>query len=90
MASSENSSNGNKSVKVAFVGATGRSGSTLVARVLGGAPGACSVGELCWIWNYGVLNDRPCGCGEPFSACPFWTAVGERGSAAGSSSTRTG
>jgi hypothetical protein len=79
VASSGNSSNGNKTVKVAFVGATGRSGSTLVARVLGGAPGACSVGELCWIWNYGVLNDRPCGCGEPFSACPFWTAVGELG-----------
>jgi hypothetical protein len=37
------------------------------------------VGELCWIWNYGVLNDRPCGCGEPFGSCPFWTAVGQQG-----------
>lgn len=66
-------------VKVAFIGATGRSGSTLVARVLGGASGACSVGELCWIWNYGLLNDRPCGCGQPFRSCEFWSAVGEQG-----------
>jgi len=63
---------------VVFIGATGRSGSTLVSRVLGSLPGVCSVGELCWIWTYGVLRDHDCGCGRPFSACPFWIAVGER------------
>ena len=65
-------------VTVGFIGATGRSGSTLLARVLGGAATTCSVGELCWIWNYGLLANRDCGCGEPFLSCPFWLAVGER------------
>lgn len=63
------------SVKVAFLGSTGRSGSTLVSRALGAAPGTCSVGELCWIWNYGVLRNRPCGCGRPFRDCDFWQNV---------------
>ena len=26
----------------------------------------------------GVQLDSLCGCGEPFSQCPFWTAVGDR------------
>src|SRR3712207_4296906 len=65
-------------VQVAFIGATGRSGSTLLSRVLGTVPGVCSVGELCWIWSYGVLRNRSCGCGAAFSDCPFWTGVGKR------------
>lgn len=65
-------------VQVAFIGATGRSGSTLLSRVLGTVPGVCSVGELCWLWSYGVLRNRSCGCGLPFHDCPFWTGVGKR------------
>lgn len=64
-------------VRVAFIAATGRSGSTLVSRVLGAVPGVCSVGELCWLWNYGLLRNRTCGCGRPFLDCPFWGAVGD-------------
>lgn len=69
---------GRGDVRVCLIGATGRSGSTLVSRVLGSLPGTVSVGELCWLWTYGVLRDRPCGCGEDFGSCPFWTAVGQR------------
>ena len=65
-------------VRVAFLAATGRSGSTLVARVLGSLPGTCSVGELCWIWTYGVKLNRACGCGATFADCEFWSAVGQR------------
>ncbi len=67
----------NRPTTVAYIGATGRSGSTLLARVLGASPQACSVGELCWIWNYGLISNRPCGCGEPFRSCPFWSEVGQ-------------
>ncbi len=54
----------------------GRSGSTLLCRLLGQAHGVCSVGELCYVWDQGVLNNRTCGCGLPFADCPFWTEVG--------------
>jgi len=64
-------------VPVAFVGGHGRSGSTLLSRVLGAVPGFVSVGELCYLWDQGVVMDRMCGCGQPFSRCEFWTAVGK-------------
>jgi Sulfotransferase family len=63
-------------VPVAFVGGHGRSGSTLLSRVLGAVPGFVTVGELCYLWDQGVVMDRMCGCGRPFSGCEFWTAVG--------------
>ena len=40
---------------VLYIGGMGRSGSTLVDRVLGQAPGVCSVGELVFLWERGVL-----------------------------------
>lgn len=64
--------------RVAFVGGHGRSGSTLLSRILGALPGFCTVGELCYLWDQGVLNDRMCGCGAHFHDCPFWTAVGAK------------
>lgn len=65
------------STRVAFIGGTGRSGSTLLSRVLGSVPGVCSVGELCWLWSYGLTHNRSCGCGARFSDCPFWKEVGQ-------------
>lgn len=64
--------------QVCLIGGAGRSGSTLVARVLGSLPGTISVGELCWVWTYGVLRNRVCGCGVAFHDCPFWSGVGKR------------
>jgi hypothetical protein len=63
-------------VDVLFIAGMGRSGSTLLSRLLGQVPGMCSVGELCYLWDQGLLNDRMCGCGQAFSQCPFWTEVG--------------
>jgi Sulfotransferase family len=64
--------------RVLFLGGLGRSGTTVLERVLGGLPGACSAGELVHLWQRGVLDDELCGCGEPFSRCSFWTEVGQR------------
>lgn len=61
-----------------FIGGVGRSGSTLLDRVLGQTPGVCSVGELVFLWERGLGANQRCGCGEAFRSCPFWTAVGER------------
>jgi UDP-N-acetylglucosamine transferase subunit ALG13 len=65
-------------MRVLYIGGWGRSGSTLLDRLVGQLPGAFSVGEMRDIWLRGVLEDRRCGCGEPFSRCPFWSEVGER------------
>jgi len=65
-------------VAVLYIGGSGRSGSTLLDRMLGQVPGACSLGEVVHLWARGVRDDERCGCGEAFSACPFWSDVGER------------
>ena len=62
-------------LKVIFVAGAGRSGSTLLDRLLGAAPGACSVGELRQIWWLGLGENDFCGCGLLFRDCPFWQAA---------------
>jgi hypothetical protein len=64
-------------VRVLYVGGLGRSGSTLIERLIGQLPGVCAVGELVHLWERGVTDDERCGCGEPFSQCPFWQLVGK-------------
>jgi UDP-N-acetylglucosamine transferase subunit ALG13 len=64
-------------VRVLFVAGWGRSGSTLLDRMLGQVPGVFSAGELRDIWERGVVEDRLCGCGEAFHSCPVWRKVGE-------------
>jgi hypothetical protein len=63
---------------VLFLGGAGRSGSTLLERMLGQLPGVVSVGEVVHLIRRGLLDDDDCGCGCPFSVCPFWTKVGHR------------
>ena len=65
-----------RAVPVLFIAGFGRSGSTLLDRLLGSTPGVHSGGELAAIWTHGLVDDRLCSCGAPFSGCPFWRAVG--------------
>jgi hypothetical protein len=74
-------------IKVVFVAGAGRSGSTLLDLLLGSSPDACAVSELRHIWRLGFVEDEFCGCGEPFSRCPFWREVVARAGFAGSEST---
>lgn len=60
---------------VAFIGGTGRCGSTLVELLLGRIPGFVPVGELRHVWERNVAGDLRCSCGEPFSRCDFWAEV---------------
>lgn len=52
-----------------------RSGSTILDNVLGELDGWVSAGELHYIWERGLLEDRLCGCGRPLRECPFWADV---------------
>ncbi|HZJ06917.1 MAG TPA: glycosyltransferase [Nocardioidaceae bacterium] len=61
-----------------YVGGLGRSGSTLLERALAQLPDVCGLGEVVYLWERGIRNDERCGCGEPFSTCPFWHEVGQR------------
>jgi UDP-N-acetylglucosamine transferase subunit ALG13 len=63
--------------RVAFLGGFGRSGSTLLERMLNEVPGVSAVGESVHLWQRGLRDDERCGCGELFSRCPHWQAVGE-------------
>jgi sulfotransferase family protein len=62
-------------VKVLFIAGSGRNGSTLLSNVLGQVEGFCSVGEVRYLWDRGVVENRHCGCGQRFEACPFWRDV---------------
>ena len=65
-------------MKVLYIVGVGRSGSTLLERVLGAVPGWVNAGELNAVFSRVATQDQRCGCGEPFSRCPFWLAVGDR------------
>jgi len=62
-------------VTVLYVGGCGRSGSTLVDRILGAIDGTVAVGELVHLIQRGLIENEACGCGQPFRSCPFWVPV---------------
>jgi len=64
-------------VRVLFIGGLGRSGSTLLDRMLGQLDGVWSLGELVHIWQRGLKENNLCGCGRRFRDCHFWRRVGE-------------
>ena len=66
-------------VHVRYIGGWGRSGSTMLDLMLGQAPGIFSAGEIREIWQSGLVENRPCGCEQPFRDCSFWQAVGDAG-----------
>lgn len=65
-------------MRVVFLGGAGRSGSTLLERLLGELPGVCALGEVTQLWDRIDRADTRCGCGAPVAACDFWRAVGDK------------
>jgi hypothetical protein len=59
---------------IIYVGGYGRSGSTLLDRILGQHPQIFSGGELLRYSEFSQAS-RPCGCGEPVVNCPVWCKV---------------
>lgn len=63
---------------VVYIAGSGRSGTTLLERMIGAIEGYVNVGELIDLARRVHAEDELCGCGEPFSVCPFWREVGKR------------
>lgn len=59
--------------QVIFIAGWGRSGSTLLERMLAEVEGVTTVGELFQLW--GDLAQRTCSCGEPVTTCAWWGDV---------------
>lgn len=59
-------------VKVLYIAGCGRSGTTILERVLGQVKGAFPAGEVRYLWDRGILEGRLCGCGDPLPVCEFW------------------
>jgi hypothetical protein len=60
---------------ILYIGGSGRSGSTLLLRLLGSPTGHFAVGEVNNIWGRSLAKNRSCGCGEEFRSCDFWNSV---------------
>lgn len=64
-------------MQVLYIAGVGRSGSTLLERMLGAVPGWVNAGELNALFSRVAFQDQRCGCGTPFSRCDFWQEVGD-------------
>jgi hypothetical protein len=64
--------------RVVFLAGLGRSGTTLLERALAELPGVEALGEVNHLWQRSLVEDELCGCGEAFSRCPYWQAVGDK------------
>jgi hypothetical protein len=64
--------------KVLFIGGEGRSGSTVLERLLAASPGTCAIGEGNYLLARGIGNRELCGCGVPAPECELWSEVGRQ------------
>ncbi len=64
--------------KVLFIGGLGRSGSTLIEKMLNELPETFAIGETVHLWERGVRDNQLCGCSQPFAECEHWSDVGQR------------
>ncbi|MFW5681243.1 MAG: sulfotransferase [Pseudomonadota bacterium] len=64
-------------IRILFIGGIGRSGSSLLERLLDQSDDFAAFGEIDKLsWSKERFDKRQlCGCGEPFQACPFWRDV---------------
>src|SRR5579872_7123206 len=63
------------STAVLYIAGTGRSGSTVLANILGEVDGVFAAGEVRYLWQRGLKESRLCGCGLPVRDCPVRSQV---------------
>lgn len=61
-------------IQVLYIAGSGRSGSTLLSRLLGQVEGIVNVGQAAFHY-FGKCPPIPCGCGEQVEDCRFWRDI---------------
>ncbi len=64
-----------KPLTVVYIAGDGRSGSTLLDRLIGAYPGTFSCGELGNLLQSAAADDEFCACGSLAASCGFWREV---------------
>lgn len=64
-------------VRVLYIGGTGRTGSTLLEKLLGQLEGVFACGEMAYLWH-GLRVGSRCSCGAPLRECGLWAEVFDR------------
>ncbi len=62
-------------IKLVYIAGDGRSGSTLLDRLLGEVDGLFSCGEIWNCWNRAFVENQKCACDAEFSECEYWQRV---------------
>lgn len=65
-------------IKIIYLTGYGRSGGTLIGRLLGDTKNAFFIGELRNFWKYGLIKNHDCSCGKKFDTCDFWGKVADK------------
>jgi Sulfotransferase domain len=66
---------GGRAPKVLYIGGTGRTGSTILEKLLGQIEGVFSAGELTFLWSHSLGLGGRCSCGSPLTSCDVWSSV---------------
>jgi hypothetical protein len=61
--------------KVLYIGGTGRTGSTILEKLLGQIDGVFSAGELTFLWSHSLGLGGRCSCGNRMTSCDVWSSV---------------
>ena len=64
-------------LSIIYISGEGRSGSTLLDRILGTLEGVSSFNEIYELWKHGFLEDGKCACGKEIKVCSFWAKVSD-------------
>jgi hypothetical protein len=65
----------NQPIRVVYIAGDGRSGSTLLDRLIGAYSGVFSCGELCNLLPSTIASDQLCACSARARDCGFWRSV---------------
>ena len=64
-----------KKINVIYIGGSGRSGSTVLTKLLNFWEGFIGLNEACYLWRNGIHRNYPISNGELFSESGFWKEV---------------